>query len=204
MTGDYSVIYCDPPWHYNDRANGTRFGGGACRHYPLMKDDELRAMASFIKSLSADNCAHFMWATMPRLDFAVELLVSWGFRYTTAAFTWVKMTADNGRPVYGPGHYTASNAEVVLLGVKGKMKPTEAMLPSVLISPRAEHSRKPEKIREYIDRMYPNGQRIELFSRTHAPGWDSWGNHHGVDQIIKAENQHEYKREAHAQVRLEL
>ena len=34
----YQIIYADPPWKYNSRANHkTRFRGGACGHYELMK-----------------------------------------------------------------------------------------------------------------------------------------------------------------------
>ena len=33
----YNIIYADPPWKYNSRANHkTRFRGGACGHYDLM------------------------------------------------------------------------------------------------------------------------------------------------------------------------
>lgn len=33
----YQIIYADPPWKYNSRANHkTRFRGGACGHYNLM------------------------------------------------------------------------------------------------------------------------------------------------------------------------
>src|SRR4051812_13197504 len=43
-TGDYSIIYLDPPWRYNSRANHkTRFRGGAEGHYPLMGMDEIAA-----------------------------------------------------------------------------------------------------------------------------------------------------------------
>ena len=37
----YSIIYMDPPWKYNSRANNnTRFRGGAGNHYNLMKMEE--------------------------------------------------------------------------------------------------------------------------------------------------------------------
>ena len=44
------------------------------KHYPLMKDDELRDMKNFIGEITKDNAIMFMWATMPRLDFAIELM----------------------------------------------------------------------------------------------------------------------------------
>jgi N6-adenosine-specific RNA methylase IME4 len=179
----YGVILADPPWHYNnrktggERSNKTRFDGGAMKHYPLMSDFEILAMDDSVRAISDDNCALFLWATMPRLDFAIKVLKAWGFRYATNGFTWVKTTKDESRPVYGPGYYTASNAELCLLGVKGSMPPAVKMLPSIVITPRGEkHSRKPDVI-QHIDRMYPDARKIELFAREIGrPGWDVWGN----------------------------
>jgi len=146
------------------------------KHYPLMKDAELLDMRSFIDTLAADNCALFMWATYPRLDFSVELLKGWGFRYATVAFTWVKTRRGDAHPVYGPGFYTASNPEIVLLGVRGSVPPVRKMHPSVIQRPRGEHSRKPDDIHRAIDQMYPDSRKIELFARRPYPGWDAWGN----------------------------
>jgi N6-adenosine-specific RNA methylase IME4 len=178
----YQVILADPPWYYNNRKTGgercnkTKFGGGAMKHYPLMKDAELMAMAEQVKNLADDNCALFMWATMPRLDFAIELLKEWGFRYATTAFVWVKHSAISNRVVFGPGYYTASNCEIVLLGVTGSVPPTEKMVSSVIQSPRERHSSKPIEVRRRIERMYPLARNIELFAREKHTGWDAWGN----------------------------
>ena len=39
-----------------------------------------------------------------------------------------------------------------------------------------KHSQKPNEFRQIIDFLYPTGNRIELFARQHADGWDCWGN----------------------------
>ena len=44
------------------------------RENKLKKDKELLNMKDKINELSEDNCVMFMWATMPRLDFAIELM----------------------------------------------------------------------------------------------------------------------------------
>ena len=41
---------------------------------------------------------------------------------------------------------------------------------------RAEHSRKPDEFRHIIDTIYPEGNRVELFARRQAKGWQTWGN----------------------------
>jgi len=48
-----------------------------------------------IKKLNIDNisdkdCILFLWATMPLLQEAFEVIKSWGFTYKTCAFCWVK------------------------------------------------------------------------------------------------------------------
>lgn len=183
MTNKYQVILADPPWFYNNRKTGgerndkTKFGGGARKHYSLMPDHELYGMATFINHLSDARCALFLWATMPRLDFAVDLMRVWGFKYRTSAFTWVKSTKDGSSWKNGPGFYTASNTEIVLLGTKGcGLKPTKAMVNPIIMRPPGRHSEKPVEVVERINAMYPNYKKIELFARSRMPGWDAWGN----------------------------
>ena len=177
----YSVILADPPWWYSNRKTGgerkdrTKFGGGAMKHYPLMKDIELLEFSDFIRTISNDNAALFVWATCPRLDFAIQWIEACGFRYVTNAFTWVKTKPGSTVPVYGPGYYTASNIELCLLGIRGKMKPEKEMTQSVIQAPRGAHSEKPI-IHDLITAMYPHGNRCEIFARTTQEGWDTYGN----------------------------
>ena len=183
----YEIIYTDPPWSYNSRKAGaerkdkTKFGGGAEKHYPLMEDDELLALKPLVESWAASDCALFMWATCPRLDFGIRLIEHWGFRYCTVAFAWVKTTRDGGL-ISNPGFYTASNIELVLLGVRGSMRPDQPMIQQVVMAPRGEHSRKPDEVRYRIEQMYPDARRMEMFCRPVEnlfaihQGWDVWGN----------------------------
>ncbi len=173
----------DPPWFYNSRTtlgdhkDTTKFGGGAAKHYPLMKDAELLALAPEIDKLCEKNCCLFLWATMPRLDFAIELLKAWGFKYKTTAFVWVKPTLKGDAWNNGPGFYTGSNTEVVLLGKRGMgMQPERKMLDSVILASPTNHSAKPAQVRYAIDIMYPGKKKLELFARHKHPGWDSHGN----------------------------
>lgn len=178
----YDIIYADPPWFYNSRKAGnernylpTKFGGGAEKHYPLMKDTELLAMRPFVNEWANRNCALFMWATCPRLDSAIDLIKGWGFRYCTVAFVWEKVNRGNGDTTKNPGYYTASNAELVLLGCRGSMRPQQPMIRQIVKGPREGHSKKPDEVRRRIEQMYPDARRVELFARQRYEGWDSWG-----------------------------
>lgn len=171
----YSIIYADPPWKYNSRANHkTRFRGGACGHYDLMTMDEIKGLP--IPEISNDNCVLFLWCTFPYIDKQIQLFEHWGFSYKTVGFTWVKTNPKNGNPFFGVGYYAKSNAEVCLMGIKGKMKPVSNKVSSVIISPRREHSRKPDEARCRIVELFGDLPRIELFARNEYAGWNCWGN----------------------------
>lgn len=76
-----------------------------------MNTNEICDMKDTIKKLADKNCALLMWATMPCLPDAIKVIESWGFKYKTCAFTWVK-TKKDGQPLAGMGSYTKSNAEI--------------------------------------------------------------------------------------------
>ncbi|MDD5022181.1 MAG: MT-A70 family methyltransferase [Endomicrobiaceae bacterium] len=171
----YNIIYADPPWKYNARNNqNTRFGGGAAGHYPVMSYKDIAALP--IGNIAADNCALFLWVTFPHLLEQIQIFESWGFTYRTLGFSWIKTNPKNGKPFFGIGYYSKSNCEVCLLGVRGKMVPVNNLVSSCVISPRREHSRKPDEVGERIVTMFGDIPRIELFARKHTDGWDCWGN----------------------------
>lgn len=180
----YNIIYADPPWKYNSRANHkTRFRGGACGHYSLMSMEEIKTLP--LQEISAENCVLFMWCTFPYLDEQIKLFKHWGFKYKTLGFSWIKTNPKNGKPFFGVGYYAKSNAEVCLMGIKGKMKPISNKVSSCIISPRREHSRKPDEVRERIVQLFGDLPRIELFARQKVEGWDSWGNEVECDIDLK-------------------
>ena len=76
----------------------------------------------------------------------------------------------------GMGHYTRSATEFVLLFSRGKpFGWADRCIPQVLYSVRGEHSRKPDRVRQYLERAYPEAHRLEMFARERAHGWDAWG-----------------------------
>lgn len=171
----YQIIYADPPWQYNSRANHkTRFRGGACGHYSLMSMNQIKALP--IGDLAESNAVLFLWVTFPYLDVQIRLFEHWGFKYRTLGFSWIKTNSRNGKPFFGVGYYAKSNCEVCLMGMKGQLKPISNRVSSVVISPRRKHSQKPDEVRDRIVELFGNLPRIELFARERTQGWDVWGN----------------------------
>jgi len=170
----YSIIYADPPWKYNSPANHkTRFRGGAEGHYSLMTMDEIKKLP--INELGDKNSVLFLWTTFPYLNEQIKLFEHWGYRYRTIGFAWLKTNKNNGFPFFGVGYYTKSNLELCLMGMRGQLKTKTNSISQVVISPRREHSRKPDEIREKIVELFGDLPRIELFSRKKKKGWDCLG-----------------------------
>lgn len=177
----YDIILADPCWYYNKRSGKTKFGKGAGLHYDMLKNEEICSLN--IKRIANDRSMLFLWVTCPELmDGGRMVMESWGYTYKTVAFAWVKQNPKSNTIFTGPGFYTASNIELVLLGTKGRpFSPEEKLVEQVLISPRSRHSEKPDEIHKRIERMYPNLNKVELFARREYPGWDCLGLELGHD-----------------------
>lgn len=169
----YQIIYADPPWSYNDKSKSH--GGGAESHYPCMSIKELCELP--IKEIADENSVLLMWATMPMLEVAFDVIKAWGFKYKTCAFTWVKTNKD-GSIYMGMGRHTRGNAEVCLLATRGKGVPRmDAGIKNTHLFPRGRHSEKPNQFRTMIGGLYGNDlNRVELFAREKVVFWDVWGN----------------------------
>lgn len=168
----YNIIYADPAWSYQDKAlSGNR---GACCKYPVMSIDDIKALP--IQDIAADDCALFMWVTMPKLNEVFDVIEAWGFEYKTCAFTWVKRNKKADSWFWGMGRWTRANAELCLLATKGKPKRLSAGVHSVLDDRIMQHSRKPNEARKRIIELCGDLPRVELFAREKLEGFDVWGN----------------------------
>tara|TARA_R110002020_G_scaffold6986_3_gene29492 strand:- start:927 stop:1469 length:543 start_codon:yes stop_codon:yes gene_type:complete len=171
----YKIIYADPPWSYKDkRDKHPRMCGGASSHYKTMSIEDIKNLP--ITEISDDNCMLFMWTTFPNLQEGLDVIKAWGFKYKTLGFSWIKLNKKNLKPFFGIGHYTKSNCEVCLIGIKGKPPIASNYVSSVLQEPREEHSKKPNIVRDKIVELCGDLPRIELFARNQTDKWDSWGN----------------------------
>jgi len=158
--GDYRVIYCDPPWQFDN----SGFDQSAAAHYPTMPTDKIAEL----QVPAALDAVCFMWATNAMLQDALEVLQAWSFEYKTN-MVWTKET--------GPtiGFYTVSRHELLLIGTRGQGMLPEVRPISIIKGKVSQHSRKPESVYDTIEEMY-DGPYLEMFARSNRPGWTSWGN----------------------------
>ena len=132
-----------------------------------------------IADIAADDSVLFLWAVDPLLDKALELINAWGFEYKTVGFYWVKKNIKTDGFFTGLGYWTRANPEQCLLATRGKPQRKDKGVRKLVVDPRREHSRKPDDVRNRIERLV-DGPYIELFARDTRPGWHSWGNQMGL------------------------
>lgn len=173
----HDIVLCDPPWSYYGQQDKW---GAAAKFYPTMTDQDLLDFPIF--DFANEKSVVFMWATSPRLDFAIDLLRHWGFEYRGIAFVWVK-TKQDGTPIGAQGvrpSFVKPTAEFVIVGSTEKKGRTfklhDESIRQVVLAPKTEHSRKPDDIHEAINKMFPEQTKIELFARRKFDGWNVWGN----------------------------
>jgi N6-adenosine-specific RNA methylase IME4 len=176
-TGKYQIIYADPPWSYNDKLSKVSFGDfrfkGAGNVYDTQSKGWIKNLP--VKEISNRDCALFIWGTNPLLPEAIEVISSWGFKFKTVAFVWVKRSI-NQTPLYNLGRWTMGGAEMCLLATKGHPKRICKNIKQIDYSMRCEHSGKPPAIRNKIVELMGDIPRIELFARQKTEGWEVWGN----------------------------
>jgi len=165
----YDIIYADPAWVYKDKAKAGK--RGAESKYNCTPTEEMGRLMLPV----SDNAVCAMWCTNPMIEEGLKLLNLWDFKYKTILFHWIKTNKD-GTVFMGMGNHTRANAEICMLGVRGKgIKRYDASVMSTQLQPREQHSKKPDKFRTDIVKLWGEVPRIELFAREHHIGWACWG-----------------------------
>ena len=173
----YDIIYADPPWSYYGQQDKW---GAAQKFYDTMEPMEIYKLP--VQRLLNDKSMVFLWATGPRLHYAIECLEWWDLYYRGVAFVWVK-TKQDGTPIGAQGvrpSITKPLTEFVLAGStveKGRPLPlNDESVVQTVFSPRKEHSAKPVEVYSRIESMYPGAKKLEMFGRGKPRlGWDIHG-----------------------------
>jgi N6-adenosine-specific RNA methylase IME4 len=176
----YRCISADPDWDFKSNSVANP-GRNARRHYATSPLEEICRLP--VERHAAEDCILWLWITGPFLVQGAHLPVmrGWGFEPTAMGFVWIKLN-PNSSPVFftsrdifkGGGFTTRKNAEFCIIGKRGRSLRHDAGVSEVIISPRREHSRKPDEAVRRMERYSP-GPRLELFGRQRRPGWDVRG-----------------------------
>jgi len=165
----YGVILADPEWRFEPWSRVTGMDRAADNHYPTNPTSTIAARN--VASIAAKDCVLFLWATVPMLVDALQVMQAWGFKYKSHLI-WDKVHV-------GTGYWFRNRHELLLVGTRGVI-PAPApgtQAESILSVTRTVHSAKPEYVLKLIEKYFPNLPKIELNRRgTPRPGWDAWGN----------------------------
>ena len=203
LTPPYSTIVADPPWGYEKRSLPWSHQGKG-PSYSLMALDDIKALP--VADLAAEDAHLYLWAVLPMLAEAVDVVRAWGFQIDTA-LTWCK-------PGPGLGAGFRGNTEHLLVARRGFTweNPTCAKcrgrvrgagahcqcdrpdfryngepigVPKRSFSSvgdgtwyTAPRASHSEKPPLFLDLVerMSPGPYLELFARNPRLGWDSWGN----------------------------
>ena len=185
------LLAIDPPWHHESRAavKNPEIVRSPQRHYATADLDHLATIP--VRDMCLPDAWVMLWITAPHLAVGAHnfLFRKWGVRPSSIGFVWIKLN-NAFEPdrllttpllerdlVFGMGFTTRQNAEFCVLGRIGSPRRARADIRQVIISPRREHSRKPEEFYRRAEH-YCTGPRIDAFGGKIREGWQHWGYGH--------------------------
>ena len=178
VRGEFGTILADPPWRFRNRTGRVAPEYKRRHRYPSLSFDEIGDLP--INELALENSHLYLWVPNALIQKGLETMEKWGFEYKTN-LVWYKIRKDGGPDGRGVGFYFRNVTELVLFGVRGKMRTSQPGRTQVNIMPtrKREHSRKPDELYNIIEQCSP-GPYLELFARHPRTGWEQWGNEIGL------------------------
>jgi N6-adenosine-specific RNA methylase IME4 len=197
----FSLVLIDVPRHHNVYSDMTGAEKAPENHYATMSFDELLAFP--IDRFAAPDAIILYWSTAASLLDDIDILSEWGFVSVRRRDDTGRLLRDEdgqvlppaGRGRYGShqiwrkvrtgkqtgtGRWFWDQHEILIAARRGNI---DAPLPgtqdeSIFDSPVGDHSSKPHAhIREWVDRVWPDLSKVEVFARGTAPSnWTFWGN----------------------------
>jgi N6-adenosine-specific RNA methylase IME4 len=179
ITTKFGTVLADPPWRFTNRTGKMAPEHKRLRRYRTMGIEEICAMP--IVDLAASNSHLYLWCPNALLPWGLMVMEAWGFRYK-ANLVWYKIRKDGGPDGRGVGFYFRNVTELVLFGVRGRMRtlPPGRRQVNVVEAVKREHSRKPDEMYAVIEACSP-GPYLELFARERRERWLQWGDELGAE-----------------------
>lgn len=169
----YSTILADPPWQFANRTGKMAPEHKRLNRYATLSLQEIKEIPV---SLAAAESSHlYLWVPNALLLEGLQVMEAWGFQYKTN-IVWHKIRKDGGPDGRGVGFYFRNTTELILFGIRGKLRTLQPGRRQVNIikSMKREHSRKPDELYEIIEKCSPSPY-LELFARGKHKNWEQWG-----------------------------
>ena len=180
-TTPVEVLVADPPWPFADKLPGE--GRGAEKHYDILSIPDI---IRFPLPVLAKDALLILWRVGSMQPEALDVVRAWGFT-VKSELVWVKTRGDEldendeKSNKMGMGHYVRNEHEVALICTRGSFKVADRGVRSTVRAPIGEHSEKPARFFELVERLAGAERRgrlalCELFGRVPRLGWHVYGN----------------------------
>ncbi len=148
----YKFFYCDPYYQTFDKlGSGWRF-----------KDCPVDIENLPVKDVKFFEGKCFIWTPPYFLTKSLNLMKSWGFEYQESLFWQLKEPFEDNSMI--------GDVLMILIGtVGGSNRPV--FKANTLIKDNSQGSRH-DQVRAYIDKMHPEGDRLEILGKNKKEGWD--------------------------------
>jgi N6-adenosine-specific RNA methylase IME4 len=170
----FGTILADPPWRFANRTGKMAPEHRRLSRYATMSNEEIMELP--VAQLAARQSHLYLWVPNALIDTGLEVMRRWGFIYKTN-IVWFKVRKDGGPDGRGVGFYFRNVTELVLFGIRGKLRtgPAGRRQTNIIVTQKRAHSMKPDELYDIIESCSP-GPHLELFARFSRPRWSYWGN----------------------------
>lgn len=170
----FKTILADPPWQFQNRTGKVAPEHRRLSRYPTLTLKEIMELP--VSEVAANQSHLYLWVPNALLREGLDVMRAWGFEYKTNII-WHKIRKDGGPDGRGVGFYFRNTTELVLFGIRGKVRTLKAGRSQVNIirTQKREHSRKPDELYKIIEEC-SRGPYLELFARGQRKKWIQWGN----------------------------
>jgi N6-adenosine-specific RNA methylase IME4 len=171
---DYGTILADPPWRFTNRTGKMAPEHRRLSRYSTLTLEQIKEIP--VSVVAAVESHLYLWVPNALLQEGLQVMQAWGYQYKTN-LVWHKVRKDGGPDGRGVGFYFRNTTELILFGVRGRLRtlPPGRRQVNIIRTRKREHSRKPDELYAIIEGCSP-GPFLELFARGRLPGWDQWGN----------------------------
>ena len=119
LSGTFSTILVDPPWRFQNRTGKMAPEHRRLRRYRTMDVAEIQALP--VARHARDKSHLYLWCPNALLEDGLSIFEAWGFTYKTN-LVWLKIRKDGGPDGRGVGFYFRNVTELLLFGVRGKLR----------------------------------------------------------------------------------